>query len=387
MGERERRYRAAIIGHTGCGGYGHGLDRAFAGLPMVEVVAVADPDDEGRTHAQARTGAARAYADYHELLARERPDLVAVAPRRLAERLSMVTAAARAGAHLYVEKPLAVSLADADVMLATCRQAGVRMAVAHQGRLHPAVLHAVQLVGAGAIGRLRLVRGYGKMDHRGGEQDLLVLGGHVLDLMRLFAGDAAWVSGELLVDSRMADAADVRMGDEEIGPIAGNGLHATYGFSGGVIGLFESFIGLGDSESPFGLELVGETGAFWLRGGFIKPLLHYPHPYMAPGVPDDRWEVVPVPDADPIEVSDTPWLERDAQAQADLVQRANRRLVVDLLAAVEDNREPAASGERALAALEMIQAVAAAHVAGGRITLPLVQRQHPFAAAGLAPGA
>jgi predicted dehydrogenase len=260
-------------------------------------------------------------------------------------------------------------------MLAACARAGVNMAVSHQGRLHPATLHTQRLLREGAIGRLRLVRGYGKMDQRGGGQDLMVLGTHVLDLMRLFAGDAAWASADLLAGSRLTEAADVRAGDEEIGPIAGDGLRATYGFADGVIGHFESFARLGQGEDLFGLELVGETGQLSLRGGFTKRLLRYPRPFILPGAPDDRWEVLPVPEAGPGEV-----LGDSRPAPADLVQRANQRLVRDLLAAVEAGREPASSGQRARAALELIQAVAAAHAAGGRVTLPLVQREHPFAA-------
>jgi len=50
-------YRAGIIGHTGRGNYGHGLDVAFVGLPGVEIVAVADPDEQGRHRVQAVTRA------------------------------------------------------------------------------------------------------------------------------------------------------------------------------------------------------------------------------------------------------------------------------------------------------------------------------------------
>ena len=53
--------RAGIIGRTGRGNYGHGLDVAYRGLPEVEVVAVADPDPEGLEAAGERTGARRLY--------------------------------------------------------------------------------------------------------------------------------------------------------------------------------------------------------------------------------------------------------------------------------------------------------------------------------------
>src|SRR5262245_7802089 len=76
-----KRWRAAIIGSTGKGDYGHGLDQAFAGLePQVDVAGIADPDEAGRARAAARARAQRQYADYREMLDRERPNLVVVAP-------------------------------------------------------------------------------------------------------------------------------------------------------------------------------------------------------------------------------------------------------------------------------------------------------------------
>jgi predicted dehydrogenase len=369
-----------VIGHTGRGNYGHGFDIAFKGLPTVEVIAVADPDEAGRKKAQERSGAPAAYADYHEMLQRERPNLVGIAPRAVGERVDMVVAAAQVGAHIDLEKPMAASLAEADAMLDACAAAGVKMAVAHQGGLHPATLHAVDLVRQGEIGGLRLIRGYGKLDHRGGGEDLAVLGTHMLDKMQLFAGAAQWVSADLLVGSRLAGAEDVRQGGDEIGPIAGDGVRATIGFEHGVIGMFESFANLDGSfadyantEALLGLDLVGEAGQLSLRGNFRQRLFRYPYAYAVPGAPQDRWEQVPVPNAAPGEVpgSETP-------PGVNQVQVANQRLVLDLLAAVEEGREPLGSGERARATLEMIQAAAAAHIAGGRIALPLEQRTHPL---------
>lgn len=378
MDTANRTYRAAIIGHTGHGNYGHGLDTCFVGLPNVEVVAVADPDSSGRESARERSGAAKAYADYRPMLDAERPDLVAIGPRLVGERVDMVTAAIDAGCHLYIEKPLAATLVEADMLMALAERAGVRVAVAHQNRLHPAALRLQELLAEGRIGRLRFVRGYGKMDHRGGGQDLAVLGPHILDLMRLFAGDAHWCSADLLVGSRLAATADVREGDEGIGPVAGDGLRATYGFDDDVIGSFESYCGMGDGDTAFGVDVVGEQGQLAFRGGFSKRLFFYPHPYPEPGAFDDRWEQIPVPSAGPNEqFGDEPPDEVD---QANLQRRANQRLVVDLIAAIEKGREPASSGQRARAALELIQAVATAHAAGGRVSLPLTTREHPYAA-------
>lgn len=370
--------RAAVIGHTGRGDFGHGLDIAFNRLPGVETVAVADPDPTGREKARQRAHAPRAYADYRQMLQIEQPQLVAIAPRWLGERVAMASAVAEAGAHIFCEKPLAATLAAADQILAACdaagsKRAGVKIAVAHQGRLHPATLHTQDLLAQGKIGRLRLLRGYGKLDHRGGGEDLMVLGSHVLDLMRLFAGDAHWASGELLRGGQLATPQDVRPGGEEIGPIAGDGLRASFGFADGVIGLFESFADLAEGEQLFGLQLVGETGQLSLLGGFRKRLYYYPHAYANPGAADDQWQLLDVPGAAPGETPGSvgPPAEK-------LVQRANQRLVQDLLDAIAEDRPPHSSGQRARAGLELIQAVAAAHIRGGRVQLPLAERSHPL---------
>ncbi|MGI8482903.1 MAG: Gfo/Idh/MocA family protein, partial [Thermomicrobiales bacterium] len=337
-----QRYRAAIIGHTGLGNYGHGLDTCFSGLEQIDVVAVADPDPEGREAARIRSGAVHAYADYQQMLDRERPEIVAIAPRLVDERIGMITAAVTAGCHLYVEKPLVATLADADAMLTLCEQAGVRIAVAHQNRLHPVTLHIQRLLAEGRIGRLRQVRGYGKMDHRGGGQDLAVLGPHILDLMRLFAGNAHWCSADLLVGARLAESSDVRRGAEGVGPVLGDGLRATYGFDDGVIGSFESYRDLGDGDTVFGIDLVGEQGQLAFRGSFTKRLFFYPYPYPEPGLEADHWEQVPVPTAGRDEqLSDSP---PDAAGHHQLSQCATQRVVLDLLAAIEEGREPASSG-------------------------------------------
>ena len=66
-------YRAAAIGSTGKGDFGHGLDIAFKGLEGVDFVAVADDNPRGLEAAGRRTGVKKLYADYREMLARERP--------------------------------------------------------------------------------------------------------------------------------------------------------------------------------------------------------------------------------------------------------------------------------------------------------------------------
>ena len=99
-----KTYRVGIIGATGKGNYGHGVDEAFTKLPNVEIIAVADQDEAGRAKATTRTGATKAYADYRQMLASEDLDLVAICPRWIDQHRDMILAAAEAGCHVYMEK-------------------------------------------------------------------------------------------------------------------------------------------------------------------------------------------------------------------------------------------------------------------------------------------
>ena len=69
-------YRVAVIGSTGRGNYGHGMDAVWAALPETHVVAVADDQADGLARAAGRlkVAAANAYRDYREMLAKEKPD-------------------------------------------------------------------------------------------------------------------------------------------------------------------------------------------------------------------------------------------------------------------------------------------------------------------------
>src|SRR5579884_808199 len=125
------KYRVAVIGRTGKGNYGHGLDVVWKALDNVEIVAVADEDEKGRAAAAARLGAANAYADYRKMLDKERPQVVSVADRHLDQHRDMVVACARAGASVFLEKPMARTLAEADEMVKACEMHHVKLAIAH----------------------------------------------------------------------------------------------------------------------------------------------------------------------------------------------------------------------------------------------------------------
>ncbi|MBX3399163.1 MAG: hypothetical protein KF873_10500, partial [Gemmataceae bacterium] len=69
----EKTVRVAVIGRTGKGNYGHGLDTIWLQVPNVEIVAIADENEKGLAGAVAKLKAKAGYADYKEMLAKEKP--------------------------------------------------------------------------------------------------------------------------------------------------------------------------------------------------------------------------------------------------------------------------------------------------------------------------
>src|SRR5262249_15984404 len=170
-----RRYRVAVIGRTGKGNYGHGLDVVWNQIENVEVVAVADPDEKGRAAAAARIKAKAAYADYREMLDKERPEIVSVADRWLDQHHDMVLACVRHGAHVFLEKPMARTLREADEIVSACEQHHVKLAIAHQTRHSPRVKVIRDLISSGRLGGPADIPGRGKEDPPSGGDALLPL--------------------------------------------------------------------------------------------------------------------------------------------------------------------------------------------------------------------
>src|SRR6516164_1529318 len=159
-----KTYRVAVIGRTGKGNYGHGLDVVWKSFDNVEIVAVADEDEKGRVAAAKRLGVKNAYADYREMLDKEKPQIVSVADRFLDSHRDSVVACARAGASIFLEKPMARSLAEADEMVKACETHHVKLAIAHQTRHSPRLKVIRGLIADGKLGDLVELRGRGKED-------------------------------------------------------------------------------------------------------------------------------------------------------------------------------------------------------------------------------
>lgn len=368
---QDPRVTVGVIGHTGKGNYGHGLDTMWKTVPGAEIVGVADADAKGLEAARKKLNGVRGFASYRDMLAELKPNIAAICPRFVDEHHDMAMAAIAAGVRgIYIEKPFCRTLAEADAIVAACQKAGTKLAIAHRNRWHPVLPVIRRALDEGAIGQLLEIRGRGKEDARGGGLDLWVLGSHVLNLVHYFAGKAVSCSATMWNGRAPAAPADVQPGAEGVGPIAGDRLHARYEMESGTVAYFDSIKGAGVGAAGFGLQLIGNKGLIDMRIDAAAFAHFVPGNPFQPGAEARPW--IPVSSA---------GIGKPEPLEDMRTEVANHLLPArDLLAAMRENRETLCSAGDGRVILEMIHGVFASHVKGGaRVPLPLASREHPLA--------
>jgi predicted dehydrogenase len=357
----ERPLAVGVIGHTGHGNYGHGEDAVWLKIPQTKIVAVADADPKGLADAAKRLGDVKAYADYKVMLAEAKPDIAAICARHIHEHRDMIVAAVGAGVKgIYIEKPFVRTSAEADEIVKLCAEKGVRLAIAHRNRYHPVVDVVKQLVASGEIGELKEVRVRGKQDHRGGGLDLWVLGGHGFNLATLFTGSAISCEATILVEGRPATKADIRPGDEGVGLIVGDEIHARYETRSGIPLYFDSKKGTPGKGTPFGARLIGTKGVISLQ------------------IDEEPLAIL---ERDGVKTPITTAGIGKPEPIKDIrqVNGGHHGAVRDLLAAIAEKREPLCGPEAGRETVELTLAVFASFVAAGKkVALPLAGRAHPL---------
>lgn len=364
------RKRVGVIGHTGRGDYGHGLDTVWTKLADAEIVGVADADAAGLEQAKQRLNVREAFADYREMLRTVRPEIVAVCPRHPDQHLEMILAAIEAGAEgVYVEKPFCRTPAEADAILAAADVSNAKVAVAHSNRYHPTLQAVDALIADGGIGRLLEIRGRGKGDRRGGGEDLWVLGSHVLNLFHYFGGAPISCSAVVKQNGRRVTRSDVNEGNEALGPLAGDEIHARFDMERGMVAYFDSIADDGTGGAAFGIQIIGSDGIIDIKSN-REPLAH-----LVPGSPfrptDQPRPWIPISSAG----AGKPEPQEDV---ADLVGH-HVLAARDLIAAIREDRPPLCSGTDGAVTVEMICAVFESHRLGSQaVPLPLERRDHPL---------
>jgi len=186
---------------VGCGGVGLRHQKGHLACPETELVAVCDMDVEKAERRAKELGLERWYPSIEEMLSNEECDAVDVVT---ADHLHFqpVMECLEAGKHVLCEKPLSLSLDEAEQMVAKAKEKDVYLSMDYNRRFAPGYAKARQWFDAGECGRLAYIDmklSQGGMTHSWkGEYYLLYeLQTHAIDLLRWFGGEIVAVCAQM----------------------------------------------------------------------------------------------------------------------------------------------------------------------------------------------
>jgi len=199
---------------------------ALARIPEAQFAVACDLDEERARETAAQFGALETASDYRAAIARDDIDLVCVFTK-VDSHAEIAIAACEAGRHVFVQKPIARSVAEGRTMVAGARAAGVQLIPAFMHRYFDESLLAAQLVREGAIGAVEFMRQRNATSNPratvasyGGA--LMDIGAHGIDLVRAITGEeivrvAARIEGDaggcVVRDDDVREQRDLRGGE------------------------------------------------------------------------------------------------------------------------------------------------------------------------------
>jgi len=178
------------VGVVGLGYWGPNLARNFDRLPGAELAYCCDLDEANLAKARSQYPAATITDDYSQLLADDALDAIVVATS-VPTHYALGKKALEAGKHTFIEKPIALKAADAQDLLDTADEYGVKLMVGHLLEYHPAVAKMKELIDSGELGKVfyayanRLNLGKVRTD----ENALWSFGPHDISVLNYLTGD------------------------------------------------------------------------------------------------------------------------------------------------------------------------------------------------------
>ncbi len=338
----------------GCGRIAKNHIGAAVSQPGLQITALCDLQMQNALALQKRFNLhkTKLYSDYRQMLEEEKPNLVAIATDS-GSHAAIALDALAAGCHVLIEKPVALSLADADALILAAKQANVRVAVCHQNRFNPAVIKLRKALDAGRLGRLlygaatiRWNRGQEYYDHASWRGKYATDGGalmnqciHDIDLLRWMLGQPVRVTG---VTARQIHSIEA----EDFGA-------AIVEFAGGAFGLIEGTTNIYPENLEETLCIFGTTGTVKLGGSSLNLL--------------EEWRLA--------DTLDDPVILKAVcnQRPPDIYGYGHIPLYSDMLTAIEEKRDPLITLTEGRAAMELVLAVYYAALRRQTVTLPLAR--------------
>ena len=319
--------------------------------PGAKVVAAASPNAEHAWVFARSFGISHTFVDYKDMLRGDLVDAITVAcPNDL--HYEVTQAAAAAGKHVLVNKPMALNLSQCDSMIRACREAGVILMYGENLCFAPKYVRAKQLADEGALGDVYYVRQL--ESHEGPHSDWLwdverSGGGVLMDLGCHSIAYCRWVFGDAKVESVSAELGRFVHGKRTKGD---DHSLVTMRFAGGGIGVAEnSWARAGGPDDR--AEIYGSKGltvADLARGSALSTYSEPGYGYAIEQVPGTKgWTWTALEEA---------WSDGYVQEMAHFVE------------CVQDGGQPALGGEDGRAVLEIICAAYKSAGTGQRVRLP-----------------
>lgn len=251
-------------GVIGCGGIAD--RRTIPGLMQASnarLVAVMDQVPEVTRRVQQKYGVPRAYDTVEALLADPEVEAVYIATP-VHRHHEQVLAAASAGKHVLVEKPLALTTAQGREMVAACQAAGVYATEGYMMKFHALHRRAKEIIESGVLGKVVLLRAqlscwypdmpgaWRQVPELGGGGALMDMATHLYDLLRWFAGEVVEVSA--LTDTLV------------FGYAVEDASSTLLRFASGAHGYVDAFFCVPDASVLNRLEVNGSRGSLLAEG-------------------------------------------------------------------------------------------------------------------------
>lgn len=297
-------------------------------------------------------GSVRQYTDYHEMLEKEKPELVAIATES-GKHAAIALDCIEAGCHLIIEKPIALSLADADAIIRAANEKKVKVCASHQNRFNKSVQKIREAVEKGRFGRMfygtahirwcRNENYYAQAKWRGTwEQDggaLMNQCIHNIDLLRWMMGDE--VEEVMGITDRLNHP---YIQAEDLGA-------ALIRFKNGSYGIVEGTTDIYPKNLEETLYLFGEKGTVKAGGQSVNRI--------------EEWQF-----ADELE-KPAEVIAQFAENPPNVYGFGHTPLYADMIDAIQKDREPYINAEAGKRALELVLAIYKSAAEGRSVKLPL----------------
>ncbi|CDZ23840.1 oxidoreductase domain protein [[Clostridium] cellulosi] len=328
---------------------------ALANDKELEIAAVCDIIPENMEKLLAKFGLENSkikrYEDYREMLKIEKPDLAAVATDS-GKHAEIALEIINAGCNVIVEKPIAMSLDDADRLIAAAKAKGVKLCACHQNRFNKSIQKIRAALETGRFGKLyhaaahirwnrvedyyRQASWRGKWASDGGA--LMNQCIHNIDLLRWMLGDPVEV---MAYTDRLAHP---YIEAEDLGL-------AIVKFKNGAYGLIEGTTNVFPKNLEETLYIFGEKGTVKAGGKSVNRI--------------EEWSF-----ADNMaEREDV--IKTFSENPPNVYGFGHTPLYADMASAIKNDRDPYVSGEAGRAALELVLAIYKSAALGGPVKLPL----------------